>query len=269
MRVKGGLGLYGRYLGISIRSQMQYRASFLMLSLGHFLVTGIEFATIWILFERFGTLRGWTLPEVGLFYGIINTAFALSDAAARGFDLFGGMVKNGDFDRVLLRPRGAALQVAGQELTLRRVGRLAQGLIVLGWSASRLGVAWSAGKALLVAASIASASCLFFGIVVLQATAAFWTVETLEIFNCLTYGGVQTVQYPVAIYRTWFRKFFTYVVPLAAVSYFPGLAVLGKTDPLGTGRLFQSLAPLAGPAFLGLSLLAWRVGVRHYQSTGS
>ncbi len=196
MRVKGGLGLYGRYLGISIRSQMQYRASFLMLSLGHFLVTGIEFATIWILFERFGTLRGWTLPEVGLFYGIINTAFALSDAAARGFDLFGGMVKNGDFDRVLLRPRGAALQVAGQELTLRRVGRLTQGLIVLGWSASRLGLAWSAGKALLVVASIASASCLFFGIVVLQATAAFWTVETLEIFNCLTYGGVQTTAVP-------------------------------------------------------------------------
>ena len=269
MRMVGGIRLYGRYLGVSVRSQMQYRASFVMLSIGHFLITGVEFAAILILFDRFGTLRGWTLPEIGLLYGMINTAFALSDAASRGFDLFATMVKRGDFDRVLLRPRGAALQVAGQELTLRRVGRLAQGLIVLGWSASRLGIAWSTGKVLLVAASIASASCLFFGIVVLQATAAFWTVETLEIFNCLTYGGVQTVQYPVAIYRTWFRKFFTYVVPLAAVSYFPGLAVLGKTDPLGTGRLFQSLAPLAGPAFLGLSLLAWRVGVRHYQSTGS
>ncbi len=267
--MKSGLALYGRYLGISIRSQMQYRASFVMLALGHFLVTAIEFATIWILFDRFGGLRGWSLPEVGLFYGMVNAAFALSDAAARGFDLFGVMVKNGDFDRVLLRPRGAALQVAGQELTLRRVGRLAQGLIVLAWSAARLGVAWTPGRVLLVAATIVSAACLFFGILVLQATAAFWTVETLEMFNCLTYGGVQTTQYPIAIYRTWFRKLFTYVVPLAAVSYFPGLAVLGKVDPLGTGRLFQSLAPLAGPAFLGLSLLVWRLGVRHYQSTGS
>jgi ABC-2 type transport system permease protein len=264
-----GLGLYGRYLGISIRSQMQYRASFLMLSLGHFLVTGIEFATIWILFDRFGSLRGWTLPEVGLFYGIVNTAFALSDAASRGFDLFSGMVKNGDFDRVLLRPRSTALQVAGQELTLRRVGRLAQGLIVLAWSAARLGVAWTAGRILLVAATIFSGAFLFFGILVLQATAAFWTVETLEMFNCLTYGGVQTAQYPIAIYRTWFRKLFTFVVPLAAVSYFPGLAVLGKADPLGSSRLFQCLAPLCGPAFLALSLLVWRIGVQHYQSTGS
>jgi ABC-2 type transport system permease protein len=116
---------------------------------------------------------------------------------------------------------------------------------------------------------VVSAACLFFGILVLQATAAFWTVETLEMFNCLTYGGVQTAQYPIAIYRDWFRKLFTFVVPLAAVSYFPGLAVLGKPDPLGTGRLFQCLAPVAGPAFLCLSLLVWRIGVRHYQSTGS
>ena len=125
------------------------------------------------------------------------------------------------------------------------------------------------GRILLVAATIVSAACLFFGIIVLQATAAFWTVETLEMFNCLTYGGVQTAQYPIAIYRDWFRKFFTFVVPLAAVSYFPGLAVLGKADPLGTGRLFQCLAPIAGPAFLCLGLLVWRIGVRHYQSTGS
>jgi ABC-2 type transport system permease protein len=264
-----GLGLYARYLGISARSQMQYRASFLMLALGHFLVTGIEFLTVWVLFERFGSLRGWTLPEVGLFYGMIHTAFALSDAAARGFDLFGVTVKNGDFDRLLLRPRSTALQVAGQELTLRRVGRLAQGLIVLGWSAARLGVAWNAWRILLVAATIVSGACLFFGIVVLQATAAFWTVETLEMFNCLTYGGVQTAQYPVPIYRAWFRKLFTFAVPLAAVSYFPGIAVIGRADPLGTGRLFQCLAPLAGPAFLCLGLLVWRLGVRHYQSTGS
>jgi ABC-2 type transport system permease protein len=267
--VKGGLALYGRYLGVSIRGQMQYRASFAMLAIGHFLVTGIEFATVLILFDRFGGLHGWSLPEVGLFYGMVNTAFAVSDAAARGFDLFGGMVKSGDFDRLLLRPRSTALQVAGQELTLRRVGRLAQGLAVLGWSAAHLGVTWTAGRVLLTLAAIASAACLFAGIVVLQATAAFWTVETLELFNSFTYGGVATMQYPASIYRPWFRKFFTFVVPLAAVSYFPGLAIIGKADPLGTGRLFQSLAPLAGPAFLGVGLLAWRLGVRHYQSTGS
>ena len=74
------LRLYFRYLGISVRSQMQYRASFVMMAVGHFLVTGIEVVGIWALFDRFGSLRGWTLAEVGLFYGLIHVAFALADA---------------------------------------------------------------------------------------------------------------------------------------------------------------------------------------------
>ena len=34
--------LYFRYIGVAVRSQMQYRASLVMLALGHFLITGIE-----------------------------------------------------------------------------------------------------------------------------------------------------------------------------------------------------------------------------------
>ena len=261
--------LYGRYLGISVRSQMEYRGSFIMQSIGHFLITCVEFLTIGMLFDRFGGIEGWTLPEVGLFYGMVNTAFALSDAAARGFDQFGTMVKSGDFDRLLLRPRSAALQVAGQELTLRRVGRLLQGLAVLAWSSVSLSIAWTPAKILFLAGTVLCGMCLFFGVIVLQATAAFWTVETLEMFNTLSYGGVQTGQYPLTIYQRWFQRFFTFVVPLAAVTYFPAVAILGRDDPLGTSRIFQHVVPLIGVAFLAVSLQAWKIGVRHYRSTGS
>ena len=37
-----GYRLYIRYLGISIRSQMQYRASFVMLTFGHFFITFLK-----------------------------------------------------------------------------------------------------------------------------------------------------------------------------------------------------------------------------------
>ena len=118
--------LYLRYVTLSIRGQMQYRASFVMLTLGHFAITAVEFLAIWVLFERFGALRGWSLAEVALFYGIVNIAFALSEAFARGFDTFPGMVKIGEFDRVLLRPRSTVLQLLGRELQLLRVGRIAE-----------------------------------------------------------------------------------------------------------------------------------------------
>ena len=97
--------LYFRYIDISFRGQMQYRALFVMLTSGHFLVTGIEFIGILVLFDRFGSLQGWPLPVVALFYGLINLAFSLTDAVSRGFDDMGNRAKQGEFDRLLLRPR--------------------------------------------------------------------------------------------------------------------------------------------------------------------
>ena len=161
------------------------------------------------------------------------------------------------------------LQLAGQEFALKRVGRLLTGLVVLVWAGSVLALPWDAARIAMLAFASLGAVAFFSAIVVLQATLAFWTVESLEIVNVLTYGGVETAQYPLDIYPSWFRRFFLWVVPLGCVIYLPLVRVLGVDDPLGSSRTLQAAAPLAGLAFLGLSLGAWRVGVRHYTSTGS
>ena len=98
---------------------------------------------------------------------------------------------------------------------------------------------------------------------------AFWTIESIEIVNCATYGGVETAQYPVSIYRPWFRNVFMFVIPLATINYLPAHAILGRADPLGSSVLFQWLSPVVGVAFLVVCLQVWRIGVRHYRSTGS
>jgi len=64
--------LYSRYVGISLRSQMQYRVSFLAQSLGNFIITSLEFLGFVALFQRFGQIQGWTLPQMGLFYGSVQ-----------------------------------------------------------------------------------------------------------------------------------------------------------------------------------------------------
>src|SRR6266700_1386753 len=109
----GALRMYMRYAAISLRGQLQYRASFVTSTIGAFLLTASEFFAIAVMFDRFGQLRGWTLPEVALFYGIISISFALCDAIGRGFDAFATMIKEGTFDRILLRPRSTVLQLLG------------------------------------------------------------------------------------------------------------------------------------------------------------
>src|SRR5262247_1479823 len=261
--------LYCRYVDISLRSQMQYRASFLIRTLAHFLITGAEFLGFVALFQRFGQIQGWTLPQMGLLYSIISVAFAIAEAVARGFDIFPTLIKAGDFDRVLLRPRSAAFQVLSQELQLMRIGRLAQGLIVLFWSAEQLDLRWTFANATLLSLAIVGGACLFSGLFVLQATICFWTTESLEIVNCTTYGGVEAAQFLVTIYRPWFRAIFTFIIPLATINYFPLHAILQLDDPLGSTRALQWLSPLAGLLFLILCLQCWRLGVTKYTSTDS
>jgi ABC-2 type transport system permease protein len=263
------LALYLRYLGISLRGQLQYRMSFVLQTVGHFLVTAIEFIAIWVLFDRFDHLQDWSLAEVAVFYGFINVSFAFSDAFARGFDLFGAMVKSGEFDRILLRPRLTVLQLAGQELTLRRIGRLIQGAAVLAWGCYALELTLTTERVGLAVLVLGGNFALFSGLVVVQATMAFWTVETLELMNSFTYGGVHAAQYPMNIYGKWLRRLFTYVVPLAATSYFPIVAFLNRPDPMGSPAWMAWLTPLAGFVFLAAALGFWQVGVRHYTSTGS
>jgi ABC-2 type transport system permease protein len=248
---------------------MEYRASFLMQTAGQFAVTGIEFLGVWALFDRFGAIRGWELYEVALFYGLISITFAVADAITRGLDVFGTTVRSGDFDRLLVRPRSPILQLLGHELTLRRLGRLIQGMTVLVIASAGLDVLWSADRLVLLGLAVSSGVCLFTGLMLLQATSAFWTIESLEVWNAFTYGGVTMSQYPIAIYRPWFRQFFTFVIPLACISYYPGLAILGREDPLGAPAWVGWAAPLVGPLFLLACVGVWNAGVRHYQSTGS
>jgi ABC-2 type transport system permease protein len=248
---------------------MQYPASFWMMTASFFISMALEFIGIVVLFQRFGNLKGWTLAEVALLYGIMGMGFALAEGIGRGFDMFSNLVKTGDFDRLLLRPRSTALQVLGTDMQLMRIGRLLQALVVLLWALPRLAIVWTVAKTALLLFSILGAACLFGGLFVLQATLSFWTIETLEIWNAVTYGGMETGQYPFTVYRPWFRRFFTFVIPLACANYLPVNALFGRPDPFGAPAILQWMAPGAGFLFLLLSLQAWKIGVRHYCSTGS
>ncbi len=264
------LYVFGQYAWLSVRAQLQYRTAFLVAAAGQFLSSGVEFFGMWALFDRFGDLQGWRFAEVAFFYAVINCIFAVADAVSSGFEQFGNFyIKTGDFDRVLLRPRSPILQLAGHEVALRRVGRLLQGLIVFIWAVVSLELDWTYTRVALLLWTCFSGVCFFVALFILRATLSFWSTETLELMNILSYGGLDAAQYLLSIYGAAFRKFFTFVVPLACVSYFPLVNILGVPDPLGSSAGFRVLAPAFGVLFLLVAIQFWRFGVRHYTSTGS
>lgn len=260
------MSLYFRYLSMLLKSQMQYRTSFWLLSAGQFFVPFFIFAGLYFLFERFGQIQGWTFYEVALCFAVIHMAFAISECFARGFDAFSSLVGGGDFDRLLVRPRGTVLQVLGSKFEFTRIGRLLQSIFVMGIALSHLPLVWSPAKVLTLVLMIACGVMIFTGIMILAATLCFWTIQGLEVANIFTDGGREMAQYPLNVYERWVRMFFTFIIPFGCVNYVPLQYILDKADG---NPLQYMLTPLTGMLFMIPCLLVWRFGVRHYRSTGS
>jgi ABC-2 type transport system permease protein len=256
--------LWLRYVAIILRSQMQYRLSSVMLFFGQLLSTLSGFLGIYLLFERFGSVDGWTFHEVALFYGVVTLSFSITEMTMRGFDVFSRLIRAGDFDRLMLRPRGLELQVLGSQFEWTRLGRMLQGAVVLFIALRGLEVPWTAWRAATLALTILGGVAVFTGIFILTSTMCFWTIQGLEFANLLTDGGRQMGQYPMTIYRDGFRRFFTYVIPFGLVNFIPLQYVLARG-----GSQTSILAPLAAVLFLAPCLTIWQLGVRHYKSTGS
>lgn len=267
------LRMYGHYAAASVRAQLQYPGTMLWVALGQLAVTSTVFVGVWARFDRFGELAGFSLAEVALFYGFVNMIFAGSETITRGFDTFGSeYVLTGQFDRLLVRPRSTLLQLFGHELRLNRLGRFAQGALVFGLGLTRLSLPSTLATLTNIATllfAFAGGVAVFAGILLLQATLSFWTLESLEVMNVLTHGGVEAGQYPIAVYPAWLRRFLCFGLPLAAVTYFPIMSVLGRSDPLGAPDWFGRISPVFGFFFYGLATLVWERGVRHYTSSGS
>lgn len=262
-------GLYLHLVGSRVRAQLQYRLSFVLDLLGTFALTFFDFVAVIFLFSHLPRLSGWTLGEVAFFYGTANVAFALADMIVGHLDLFPQTIRSGSFDLMLVRPVGSLFQVLSSDLALRRLGRVAQGAIILVFALSRVDVHWTAGRAAMLVGMIVTGVVIYSAVWIIGMTIAFWTVEVREITNAFTYGGSFLASYPINIFGGWTRRLLAFVIPLAFVSYFPGLYVLNHRDPLGTPTALGFITPAVAVVTALVAGRIWRWGVRHYQSTGS
>ena len=129
-------------VGASTRAQMQYKTSSCWLWPAPS-PTSWSSAAVLVLFGRVPHLAGWSLGEVAMLWGMSAISFAVADMVATGFDVLPDQIRLGTFDRVLIRPLGAFFQTLAVTVTLRRVGRIAQGVVILGLVCNLLALTWT------------------------------------------------------------------------------------------------------------------------------
>ena len=129
---------------------MAYRASFAMTVFGNFAVTGARLRR-----DPADVLAGRPARRLLAARGRLpvraaGTAFGLADLALGSMDRLGRRVRDGTLDTLLVRPAPVLAQVAADRFALRRLGRITQGLLVLGYALAALDISWTPLKVLLM-----------------------------------------------------------------------------------------------------------------------
>ena len=269
--MRRGLSLYFKLIGVQVRSQLQFRMSFTLDLLASALIVALEFGALAVVFDKFGSVQGWTLGEVAFLYGLAELSFVIMDMLFSGFDPrhFGLKIRQGTFDQILLRPISATLQVLGSALALRRLGKTAFSIGIFVYALNHTDILWSLDKLIFLPVVIVSMVLFFGGLFIVGATYTFWTIDAVEVMNIVTYGGRNLISYPMSIYSAWMRHIFTFLIPAIFLNYYPALYFLDKSDPLGFPSFAFLFSPVVGLGTFALALAFWGYGIRHYQSTGT
>lgn len=260
--------IYLRLVGSRIRGQLQYRASAALQIFGSALIGMLDLLTILVLFSRVPDLGSWTVAEVAVLFGLASVSFAITDLAIGHLDLLPRMMRDGTFDQILLRPLPSLLQVVAADFSVRRLGRIAQGVGVLVVALATAEIDWTLGRAAAIPLAIVSGVLIYAGVWIGLATIAFWIVDAIEFVNAFTYGGNMLSQYPITIFGRWLRGLVVFVIPLAFVAYFPALYLLDRENGLGLPDALRFASPLVALLVAVAAHLTWENAVRHYRSAG-
>jgi ABC-2 type transport system permease protein len=178
-------------------------------------------------------------------------------------------VRDGMLDMLLVRPAPVLAQAAADRFALRRLGRITQGALVLGYAVATLYISWTPLKVLMVAMTVLSGGAIFCAVFVAGGAFQFVAQDASEVQNAFTYGGTTLLQYPPTVFAKELVRGVTFVLPLAFVNWLPALYVLGRPYPLDLPSWVAFTPPLVAAGCCTLAGLAWRAGLRSYRSTGS
>lgn len=262
-------GVYARIVASRVRSQLAYPVSFVLDVAAQLIGQTVELVAILVVFTQVDSLGGFPAAEVVLIYGLAATAFGLADLTVGQIEALPDYIRTGELDVMLLRPLGTLPQLLSADVALKRLGRVAVGLAVLGYALVTLDLDWTPARALLAVTAPVVGAVILAAMWVAANAVSFWLVDGRELANSVTYGSSFATSYPITIYGPWLRRVMCFAVPGAFVAYFPALALLGRPDPLGLPEALRWSSPLVATAAAAGAALVWRAGVRHYQGTGS
>ncbi|MCE9597346.1 MAG: ABC-2 family transporter protein [Spirochaetia bacterium] len=260
---------YGSMVRAAIQSRMEYRGSFIMYILTILGFYGAQIGVVVLMLYKFERIGTWERGQMAFLYSLLVISTGLVSAIFSGFLEFSEFVRQGTFDRVLLRPLSPLLSVLCMRFEPGGFANIVLGVVGFVVANSLTEIRWTF-EALLMLILVLTGGVLIQGSIrIITAASAFFTVSNDGMQQLFVFSAREFLLYPVDIYNKPVRFALTFLFPLAFINFYPAHYFLAKDTGMLFHPLFVYLTFPVGIACMMLAIWFWRKAVRHYGSTGS
>ena len=228
-----------------------------------------QYAAIWILLDRFGTINGWSTFEVLFLYSLNLLSYSIGSSFTQTFWRLDDYLIEGRLDDLLLRPVNAMVSFVSHETIVGYLTHMAVAATFIVVSLMQLGITLDLAGFMWLLITIFGASAIQAGVTISVASTAFWTTKASNLVAFVIQQAREFSFYPLSIYHWSVQLIFTVVVPYGFVSFYPAATLFDKHE----GAVFTVRFPLAtvfvGAAVFLVAYAVWSRGLRRYNSAGA
>ena len=259
---------YLRLLAVQLRASfalsLQYRAEFLGEGALAIFWVFWSLVPIMVVFGHRPSVAGWSFDEALVVMGWFTLMKGVLEGAVNpSLTSVVEHIRKGTLDFVLLKPADAQFLVSTAKFEPWRVVDVAGACVIFTVAFHRMGRVPAAADVLSGLALLVCATAVLYSLWILVVSAAFFVVK-VDNLSFLFSSIFDAARWPISVFRGPWRAFFTFVVPLALMTSFPAMALLGRLGP-GT-----ALSAVAGAALFSVfARLVWQRAIGHYTSASS
>lgn len=262
--------LAGVYTRTIMKSWFQYKVDAVLRSLAVFLREATGIIVIYFTLLKFDSLNGWDIYELLFLFSLLFLTYGILIVFFTGLRDFGKTVRDGGFDRFILRPRGLLFQLIFSNADwFAAIGHGGLGVVLFVLSAGNAGIVWSASSIVYYIAAVIGGVLIQGAIFLFLASLNIYLLETSSLKNLLYWNMRKFAGYPISIFHKAIQFCMIYVVPFAFVNYFPAQYLLRKEDMAGYPAVYMYLTPVVGICLYLASYGFWRCSIRFYKSSGN
>jgi ABC-2 type transport system permease protein len=257
-------GLMRVQMGMSALAAMQYRADFFVRGLIAILWISITLIPLLVVFGMRQSVAGWSFAESLVVVGWFTLLRAvLEGAVSPSLTAVVEHVRRGTLDFILLKPADAQFLVSTAKFEPWRLVDVAGGLVLFVYAFGKLGRWPSPAEIATGVVFLGLAVLILYSIWILVVSAAFWVVK-VDNLSYLFGSLFDVARWPISVFKGALRVVFTVVFPIALMTTYPALALLGRLD-----AKTALLALAGGIAFAAISRMVWRRALALYTSASS